>query len=98
MRFQDLTRLLSGLIPIVHHVSSRTAFEQGDWMAELELLQLAQDIQRLATAGGGFEGELFDLMVSIAGVLERDHGWEREQSNDWLIRMGLWEEDLPTGA
>ena len=37
-------------------------------------------------------------MVSIADVLERDHGWEREQSNDWLIRMGLWEEDLPTGA
>ena len=31
-------------------------------------------------------------------VLERDHGWERDQSNDWLIRMGLWEEDLPTGA
>ena len=51
MRFQDLTRLLSGLIPIVDHVSSRTAFEQGDWMAELELLQLAHDIQRLATAG-----------------------------------------------
>ncbi len=98
MRFQDLTRLLSGLIPVVHHVSSRTAFEQGDWMAELELLQLAQDLRSLADSSGGFEGELFDLMVSIADVLERDHGWERDQSNDWLIRMGLWEEDLPTGA
>ena len=35
-------------------------------------------------------------MVSIADVLELDHGWPRSQSNQWLMRMGLWEEDLPS--
>ena len=35
---------------------------------------------------------------SIADVLELDHGWPRCQSNQWLMRMGLWEEDLPSEA
>lgn len=72
----------------------RRSFEQGDWLAELELLQLAQELKALADQRGGFEAELFDLMLSIADVLELDHGWQRSQSNQWLVRMGLWEEDL----
>ena len=69
------------------------AFEQGDWLAELDLLQLGQALQRHALASGSYDGRAFDLMVCIADVLEADHGWSIEQSEAWLVRMGLWEED-----
>ena len=70
------------------------AFEQGDWLAELELLQLANALQRTAITRGGYDGRSFDLMFAIADVLEVDHGWSLEQSDAWLERMGLWEEEL----
>ena len=70
------------------------AFEQGDWLAELDLLQLGQALQRNALARGSYDGRAFDLMVCIADVLEADHGWSIEQSEAWLVRMGLWEEEF----
>jgi hypothetical protein len=70
------------------------AFEQGDWLAELELLQLANALQRSAIARGGYDSRSFDLMFAIADVLEADHGWSFEQSDAWLERMGLWEEEF----
>ena len=70
------------------------AFEQGDWLAELELLQLANALQRSAISRGAYDGRAFDLMVAIADVLEADHGWSLEQSDAWLERMGLWEEEF----
>ena len=42
------------------------AFEQGDWLAELELLQLANALQSSAISRGGYDGRAFDLMVAIA--------------------------------
>ncbi|MEN9388474.1 MAG: hypothetical protein RLZZ255_1450, partial [Cyanobacteriota bacterium] len=69
-------------------------FEQGDWLAELELLQLANALQRTAISRGGYDGRSFDLMFAIADVLEADHGWSFEQSDAWLERMGLWEEEF----
>ena len=68
------------------------AFEQGAWLAELELLELGDAAQRRARQAGGYAGELFDLMVTIADVLERENGWSPEQSEAWLSRMGVWEE------
>ena len=70
------------------------AFEQGDWLAELDLLQRGQALQRNALARGSYDGRAFDLMVCIADVLEADHGWSIEQSEAWLVRMGLWEEEF----
>jgi hypothetical protein len=70
------------------------AFEQGDWLAELELLQLANALQRTSITRGGYDSRSFDLMFAIADVLESDHGWSFEQSDAWLERMGLWEEDF----
>ncbi len=70
------------------------AFEQGDWLAELELLQLANALQRTAVTRGGYDGRSFDLMFAIADVLESEHGWSFEQSDAWLERMGLWEEEF----
>jgi hypothetical protein len=70
------------------------AFEQGDWLAELELLQLANALQRSAISRGGYDGHAFDLMFAIADVLEAVHGWSFEQSDAWLERMGLWEEEF----
>jgi hypothetical protein len=70
------------------------AFEQGDWLAELDLLQLGTALQRSAIARSGYDGRSFDLMVAIADVLEADHGWSFEQSDAWLERMGLWEEEF----
>ena len=70
------------------------AFEQGDWLAELELLQLANALQRSAIARGGYDGRSFDLMFAIADVLESDHGWSFEQSDAWLERIGLWDEEF----
>jgi hypothetical protein len=70
------------------------AFEQGDWLAELELLQLANALQRSAISRGGYDERAFNLMFAIADVLESDHGWSFEQSDAWLERMGLWEEEF----
>ena len=70
------------------------AFEQGDWLAELELLQLANALQRSAISRGGYDGRAFDLMVAIADVLEADHGWSLEQTDAWLERMGLYEQEF----
>jgi hypothetical protein len=44
--------------------------------------------------GGGYDGCSFDLTVAIADVLQSDHGWSFEQSDAWLERMGLWEEEV----
>jgi hypothetical protein len=70
------------------------AFEQGDWLAELELLQLANALQRSAISRGGYEERAFNLMVAIAEVLESDHDWSFEQTDLWLERMGLWDEEF----
>ena len=45
------------------------AFVQGDWLAELDLLQLGTAFMRGAIARGGYDGRSFDLMVAIADVL-----------------------------
>ena len=81
-------------LPPYHQDHAFAAFEQGDWLAELELLQLANALQRNAITRGGYDGRSFDLMFAIADVLESDHGWSFEQSDAWLERMGLWEEEV----
>ena len=75
-------------------IHSLAAFEQGDWLAELDLLQLASALRQTASEQGFYEGRLFDLMIAIADVLESDHGWDLEQADAWLDRMGLWDEQL----
>lgn len=70
------------------------AFEQGAWLEELELLQLAQTVHRSARQRGGYDARAFDLVLSIADVLEAEHGWSTEQSEAWLERLGVWEEEL----
>ena len=69
------------------------AFEQGDWLTELDLLHLGDAMQRSALKNSGCDDIVFDVMVDIADLLESDHGWSTEQSETWLERMGLWEED-----
>ena len=77
-----------------HQDHALAAFEQGDWLAELDLLQLGQALQRNALVRGSYDGRVFDLMICIADVLEADHGWSIDQSEAWLVRMGLWEEEF----
>ena len=74
--------------------NSFAAFEPGDWLAELDLLRLGTVLQRTAITRGGYHGRAFNLMFAIADVLESDHGWSFEQSDAWLERMGLWEEEV----
>jgi hypothetical protein len=69
------------------------AFEQGDWLTELDLLHLGDALHRSALSQSGYDDTAFDVMVGIADLLESDHGWSTEQSEAWLERMGLWEED-----
>jgi hypothetical protein len=104
--FQRITSFIRSLFQRQSNCSSRlsglpyqqdyalAALEQGDWLAELELLQLANVLQRTAITRGGYDGRSFDLMFAIADVLESDHGWSFEQSDAWLERMGLWEEEF----
>ena len=68
------------------------AFEQGRWLEELDLLQLGQALRQEAHQTGGYAGPLFDVMVTIADVLEAEHGWSPEQSEAWLQRLGVWGE------
>jgi len=30
-------------------------------------------------------------MITIADVLEAEHGWSPDQSEAWLQRMGVWD-------
>jgi len=92
-----LTSETTGLngLDVIH---SLAAFEQGDWLAELDLLQLASALHQTASEQGFYEGRLFDLMIAIADVLETDHGWDLEQDDAWLDRMGLWRQSSKSSA
>jgi hypothetical protein len=79
-------------LPVSPEVHAWAALDQCDILAELELLQLAQSLQEQAQRSGGYEGESFDVMVTIADLLEREHGWSLQQSDDWLERMGLYQD------
>jgi len=79
----------ASLTPELH---AWAALDQCDILAELELLQLAQSLQEQAQRSGGYEDESFDVMVTIADLLEREHGCSLQQSDAWLERMGLWQE------
>jgi hypothetical protein len=70
------------------------AFEQGDWLTELDLLHLGDALHRSALSQSGYDDTTFDVMVGIADLLESEHGWSTEQSEAWLDRMGLWDEDF----
>jgi hypothetical protein len=78
---------LGGLADQQHHALA--AFAQGDWLAELELLQLANALQRAAISRGGYDGRSFDLMFAIADVLEADHCWSFEQSDAWRVTASV---------
>lgn len=80
-------------MPTPDHDHARAAFEQGAWLAELELLALGQRLQQQARRTPGHEPELFDLLITIADVLEADHGWSPKQSDAWLERLGAWNLD-----
>jgi hypothetical protein len=75
-----------------HHALA--ALEQGDWLRELALLHLGDDLHRSALSHNGYDDTAFDVMLGIADLLESDHGWSTEQSEAWLDRMGLWEENF----
>ena len=93
--FKEEVNCSSGLRGLPYQQDHALAsFEQGDWMAELELLQLANALQRSAISCGEYDERAFNLMVAIADVLEADHGWSFEQSAAWLERMGLWQEEF----
>ena len=93
--FQRQTGCPSGLNGLPYQQDhALAAFEQGDWLAELELLQLANALQRNAISRGGYDERAFNLMFAIADVLESDHGWSFKQSDAWLERIGLWEEEF----
>ena len=81
------------LLPF-QELDALAAFEQGDWLTELDLLHLGDALHRSAQTHRGYDDTSFDVMVGIADLLESDHGWSTEQSEAWLERMGLWEEDF----
>ena len=83
----------SDLLPY-QELHTLAAFEQGDWLTELDLLHLGDALHRSALSQSGYDDTAFDVMVGIADLLESDHGWSTEQSEAWLDRMGLWEEDF----
>jgi len=70
---------------------TQAAADQAGLLAELDLLQLAQALQQQVQSHGGYAGEVFDLMIAIADLLEHNHGWDPEQSDAWLERMGVWD-------
>ncbi len=78
-------------VPAWLHAHALAAFEQGAWLAELDLLHLGEELRRRSLeSGSGYAGDAFDLMITIADVLEADHGWSPQQSEAWLERMGVW--------
>lgn len=73
---------------------ARATVEQGDWLEELDMLELGLAAQRSAQQRGGYDSETFDLMCTIADLLEFEHGWSAEQTQTWLTLMGVWEAEL----
>ena len=51
-------------------------------------------MHRQALRRRGYHSESFDVMVTIADVLERDHGWDPSHADACLERMRLWEQEL----
>jgi hypothetical protein len=90
---QQQSCFTSDLLPC-RELHALAAFEQGDWLTELDLLHLGDALHRCALSQSGYDDTAFDVMVGIADLLESDHGWSTEQSEAWLERMGLWEEDF----
>jgi hypothetical protein len=80
--------------PVLSENHALADFEQGDWLAELEVLQLANVLQHTAITRGGYDERSFELMFAIADGLEADHGWSIEQSGTWLERMRLWQDEF----
>ena len=79
--------------PISRSLHAWAAFDQCDILAELDLLQLGESLRTAALEQGGYDTESFDVMVTIADVLVAEHGWSVAQSDGWLERMGLWQDD-----
>ena len=69
------------------------AFDQCNILAELDPLQLGESLRTAALDQGGYDNESFDVMITIADVLVSEHGWSAAQSDGWLERMGLWQDD-----
>ncbi len=57
-------------------VHGQAVADQANLLAELDLFHLAQALQQQAHRYGRYEGEVFDLMLSIADRLEQHHGWD----------------------
>lgn len=91
--FQQQQACSTSELSPLEELHALAAFEQGDWLTEIDLLQLGHAMQRSALNNSGCDDIVFDVMVDIADLLESDHGWSTEQSEAWLDRMGLWVED-----
>jgi hypothetical protein len=74
-------------------VHAWAAFDQCHLLTELDLLQLGDSLRTAALERGCYVSESFDVMVTIADLLVADHGWSLQQSDGWLERMGLWQDD-----
>ena len=79
-------------LPGFQELHALAAFEQGDWLTELDLLHLGDALHRSTLSQSGYEDTAFDVMVGIADLLESSHCWSSEQSEAWLECMGLWDE------
>ena len=92
--FQQQHRCVTSEQTVFRSRHALSALEQGDWLTELDLLHLGEALQCSALSSGGYDDTVFDVMVAIADLLETDHGWSAEQSEAWLDRMGLWDEEV----
>ena len=82
------------LPPSITAAEAWHTLEQCHWLAELQLLQLAQALERAARQQGGYDADAFDVLIAIADALEEQHGWSVQQTEAWLSRLGAWDELL----
>ena len=78
-------------LPVSPEVHAWAALDQCDILAELELLQLAQSLQEQSQRSGCYDNESFDVMVTIADPLEREHGWSFQTSDAFPECSGPWQ-------
>jgi hypothetical protein len=60
----------------------------------ISLLRQAHACSHRAQLSGGYDPDGLDELITIAEVLEIEHGWDALLVDQWLERLGLWDQEL----
>ena len=81
-------------IPALRRQLQQALAEQQPLLEELALLRQAHACSHRAQLSGGYDPDGLDELITIAEALEIEHGWDALLVDQWLERLGLWDQEL----